>query len=331
MQIIKVRNVCQALPQTISYLNEHGRVEPSRGGEVLVAPTPMMTITEHPRERVLFSAKRNANPFFHLAEAMWMLSGRNDAKFLDRFIHDFSTKYAEEDGTLHDAYGYRWRAGFGADQLSAVVDRLIQDPLDRQSVIQMWDPSIDFNDDLLRKWKSKPCNTNIYLRINENKLDMTVCCRSNDMLWGCHGSNAVHFSILQEYLAARIDVEIGTMYQLSNNAHVYLNQSHIIKKDLEDDRYSNNHIYPISMFTDPEYIDEDTDEFLLNYENDKIIDESDYANGWFANTLGKALHAHKLYKQKQFTAALMVAEEIEAMDWRIACYEWIERKSQSAA
>jgi thymidylate synthase len=53
-------------------------------------------------------------------------------------------------------------------------------------------------------------------------LDLTVLCRSNDVVWGAYGANAVHFSVLQEYLAGRIGVDVGVMYQFSNNYHGYV-------------------------------------------------------------------------------------------------------------
>ena len=277
MWINQARNVCEALPKTIAHLLTYGVEENSRAGPVIVAPHPIMTITKHPRERVLFNYKRDANPFFHLAEAIWMLAGRYDAKFLDMFVKTFSAQYAEADGALHDAYGFRWRHGVGFDQLDHVVDKLVLNQFDRQCVIQMWDASGAF-EDLRGEWKGRPCNTHAYLRINNHKLDLTVCCRSNDMLWGAHGANAVHFSILQEYLAARIDVDIGAMYQLSNNAHVYTSVLGDLTPDvLEDNRYYSGTIMPVVMFDEPECIDDDIKQFMQNLE-DGCLNDNSYAN-----------------------------------------------------
>jgi hypothetical protein len=271
---------------------------------------------------------------FHMAEAIWMLAGRYDAIFLDRFVKTFSTQYAEHDGALHDAYGFRWRSGFDFDQLEYVIDKLSGNHFDRQAVIQMWDAGGIF-DDLRGSWKSRPCNTHAYLRVNDHKLDLTVSCRSNDMLWGAHGANAVHFSVLQEYLAARIDVEIGTMYQLSNNAHVYteiLGRS-VDKNDLDivknlwDNRYVTDTLLPIMMFEEPESIDDDVMQFMANMDAHDLSDTS-YANPWFYNTLTVAMQAHHHFKNKNYTLAMDAAREIEANDWRVACAEWIERRAK---
>lgn len=328
MKIISVRNVCQALPMTMEYLKKHGKIENSRAGKVIVAPQPMIIETTRPYERVLFNKVRDANPFFHIAEAIWMLAGRNDAMFLDRFIHDFSSRYAEKNGTLHDAYGWRWRKAFGMDQIQFVIDKLRQDPETRQCVIQMWDCS-DYAD-LTGNWKSRPCNTHIFLRVNNGKLDLTTCCRSNDMLWGAHGANAVHFSVLQEYIAASLKIQIGTMYQLSNNAHVYLDALEKLNAksmtELADNRYLMPKLEIEQLFIEPESVYCDIEIFLATMAQNSFPGQSLYFNDWFRSTLSPMMHAHYLFKKKSFKDAAMMAASIGSHDWRIACVEWLERR-----
>ena len=50
---------------------------------------------------------------------------------------------------------------------------------------------------------------------------MTVCNRSNDLIWGCCGANAVHMSYLQEYVASMVNVKVGTYTQFTQNLHAY--------------------------------------------------------------------------------------------------------------
>ena len=78
MKVINARNVNDALAAGLRYLWAEGIPETSRNGPVLVAPTPVTTVYSHPTERVLLSPTRDANPFFHLMESLWMLAGKND-------------------------------------------------------------------------------------------------------------------------------------------------------------------------------------------------------------------------------------------------------------
>jgi len=378
---INVRNVCQALPIGLDMLQKYGSREDSRAGPVLVSSRPVVTVTHQPRARVLFSSVRDANPFFHLVEAIWMLSGRDDAATLNRYVRDFGARYADDE-VMHGAYGRRWRSALGFDQLDHVVRMLIENPADRQVVIQMWDARDDYIDDndggsglrhhdvgendLRGKWKDRPCNTHVYLRVRSEKnfkssrnsaaevrlgnltvdhdqvLDLTVCCRSNDAIWGAHGANAVHFSVLQEYLAARIDVGVGTMYQLSNNYHCYVSELERLRKRafaagfndktdeiddaLIDDRYSSGEAAPMPMFIDPADIDDDVQKFMEWHDANGVSRYPRYHNPWFECTLGRAVTAHRMYRRGDLTTAVMLAKTIQAPDWRLACTEWLQRR-----
>ena len=90
------------------HLESCGIWQESRSGKVIEYPEPVMTTYKRPEERVLFYPSRDANPFFHLFEALWMLAGKNDLEYVSRFnsrMKDFS-----DDGKiLNGAYGHRWR------------------------------------------------------------------------------------------------------------------------------------------------------------------------------------------------------------------------------
>jgi len=223
--IVQAKNVNEALGEGLSLLKKVAVKAPSRNGEVLVAPGPVITEYENPKDRVLFSPLRDANPFFHLMEALWMLGGHNDVAWPQQFNSKFGL-YSDDGLTVHGAYGHRWRNHFGQDQLNHIIRLLRTEPTTRRAVLAMWHPEGDL-------WKrgtaypasgvDLPCNTHIYFSIGLTGLDMTVCCRSNDIIWGAYGANAVHMSILQEYIAAAIGVPVGSYFQFSNNFHAYTN------------------------------------------------------------------------------------------------------------
>src|SRR5438132_1676713 len=115
MHILTVGGVNEAYAKGLQFLMKKGKWRPSRAGEVVALDEPLAIVYERPLERVLFNPMRDANPFFHLFEALWLLAGRRDARWLDRFVGDFSSRFAEEDGTLHGSYGFRWRKHFDLD------------------------------------------------------------------------------------------------------------------------------------------------------------------------------------------------------------------------
>jgi len=322
-------NVCENYRNGVELIRHIGQVQDSRNGEVLVAPYPVMTVYEHPTERVLFDRKRKANPFFHLMEALWMLHGRNDVTWLDKYVSTFSDRFGEEDGTQYGAYGYRWRQHFELDQLDYVVFALTNNPTDRRVVISMWDTDTD-----LGKMTAKdlPCNTHIYPRIVNGALDLTIMCRSNDIVWGAYGANAVHFSMLQEYLAGRIGVSIGKLYQFSNNWHAYTDVLDKVAPkgyNVEMSPYYYGVVGPAAIGDQWDHWDMDLSEFMTWHDGwwgDRTFHITKYRNKWFkdvAEPMVRTWHSYKNSKNGLSLNPRIDAAEIKASDWRAAAMEWV--------
>ena len=84
---------------------------PSRVGQVMTVVEPVIVTYQRPLERVLFNKARDANPFLHLYESLWMLAGRNEIAMLEYYAADFGKFVRDKDDPDHQngAYGYRWR------------------------------------------------------------------------------------------------------------------------------------------------------------------------------------------------------------------------------
>lgn len=351
MHVIKERNVNGLLVSGLEYLGTHGVEQKSRNGSVFVAPTPVTSVYLQPCERVLFEEKRDANPFFHLFECLWMLSGRNKVSDLNRYVSNFGERYADN-GVIHGAYGHRWRHALGFDQLDAAVRRLRENPDDRQCVIQMWNAAIftddmgygEASDDLCGGWKDRPCNTHVYLRVRsdpvtragdlciDQRLDLTVCCRSNDIIWGAYGANAVHFSFLQEYLAGRIGVEVGVMYQVSNNWHGYTEVLEKLGDPLDlsgTDPYDDATVRAMPIGTNFDKWDDDLHKFMTWHDGGARNPhglENEFVNTWFRDVAVPMCRANSMRRDGDKEGALEVLRTVTATDWRMAAEEWMKRR-----
>ena len=197
------------------YTLRDGEIEKTRNGHVRTLQSPQLFTVQNPRERVLFHPKRNANPYLHVMETVWMFAGSNEVDFLLPFSKQMG-EYAN-DGVVNGANGLRWRTHFNRDQIIGTIQELKERPDSRQAVIAMYDPSQDYSP----HWKDRPCNTHIYFRVVNGKLDMTVCNRSNDVVWGMCGANAVHMTYLQELVASGIRRPVGRYHVMTNNLHIY--------------------------------------------------------------------------------------------------------------
>lgn len=174
----------------------------------------------NPRERWVFSRHPAMNPAFAIAEVFWILSGRNDAKFVNFWNKDLKT-YAGETDTYHGAYGFRIRNHFGIDQLERAFAALRGDSTSRQVVIQIWDPKYDLPAvDGSAVSKDIPCNVCSMLKIRDGRLEWTQVMRSNDIFRGLP-HNFIQFTMLQEILAGWLEVEVGAYHHVSDSLHVY--------------------------------------------------------------------------------------------------------------
>lgn len=137
MLSIAARNVNQAYVEGLWKMKILGVEADSRNGKVRRIPGPVATTYYKPTERMLLNPKRDANPFFHIFEGVWMLAGRNDVEFVKRFNSNIG-QYSDDEKTLAGAYGYRWRHYFGEDQLKWLVNHLASGPNSRHAVLQMF-------------------------------------------------------------------------------------------------------------------------------------------------------------------------------------------------
>lgn len=330
MEVITARNINEAWDQAKIFLNGCHIVRPSRVGEVWEYSTPVTTEYLRPRERVLFNAERNPNPFFHFFEALWMLAGREDVAWISQFNARMK-EYSDDGEKFHGAYGYRWRYAFDmdggaeddyADQLPKIARMLGSNPDDRRAVLTMWNPLWDLERPDV---KDLPCNTQAYFKIRENKLTMTVCCRSNDIAWGAYGSNVVHFSMLQEYMAAAIGVDVGKYWQISDSWHAYTEKWEQVggsSKIPSRDYYAMEACKPYPMIVGSvAMFDEDLETFM----DDTIPDrEKGFSEPFFPFVVMPMFYAWKAYKNSDLPSALQFISCCAAEDWRLAGRVWLE-------
>lgn len=335
MYVIDVNNVNDALPQAINLLKHHGKVVVSRGMETIEMPGPVSTVYRQPTRRVLFDQDRDANPFFHLMESLWIIGGSNRVE-LPKLFMDSIDRFSDDGKTFHGAYGHRLRRAFGYDQLTAAISILQEKPDSRQVVLSIWNGQ----EDLGAVTKDLPCNDLIMLKVREGKLNMTVCNRSNDAIWGAYGANVVQFSMLQEWLAASIGVEVGHYVQQSDSFHVYTDNPFWCLVSGEDYQEFYAHYYGVSVEPYPLAVSKlDAAMFRgdcemlchMAEEHGGSLLVCEYNSTFFQDVVVPVIHTYAAYKDKNYAEALSHAATIQASDWRMVMTQWVQRRADRAA
>jgi len=159
--------------------------------------------------------KRNWSEDYAEAEWQWYLSGdRNIAKLGELYgkVPAIWKRMADEQGNVNSNYGWQW---YRNDQLRKVINNLGQNHESRQAAISIYDGKEidDYANDT-------PCTYAVQFTILDNKLNMSVVMRSND-LWYGFCNDQYQFSNLQMYVAYELNLPVGTYYHFAHNLHLY--------------------------------------------------------------------------------------------------------------
>jgi hypothetical protein len=346
-RVIQVEDVNEALWWLIRHSGWQywPNVSP-RGMPTLEHDGPLITDYHKPVQRVLFDPTRDANPFFHFFEALWILNGDDDVAFL-KFFNGNIAKYSDDGERFHAPYGYRLRKFFAMDQLLKSVSMLRHEPATRQVVLQIW----DCLSDLGTKTRDMPCNDLIFLKMRDGKLNMSVLCRSNDAVWGAYGANAVQFSTLQEWVAGAVGAEVGVYRQFSDSLHLYLDdESGKVWKRLQEanvdfDPYRTHCVRPYPLWTGWDSSPQAWLNELACFMSCARIDMTSESKPitlrlnvpylrdvalplWKAWRHWKNVGTVWNTRNERINAAQEELLACEASDWKLAAMQWLERRRE---
>ena len=168
-----------------------------------------------PRARRITNEMRSWKEDYAEAEWQWYLSGdRNTAKLGELYgkVPEIWKRMADGKGNVNSNYGYQWKRN---DQIGYVINLLKNEPDTRQATISIYDGKEHdkFSTDT-------PCTYAVQFTNVENRLNMCVTMRSND-LWYGFCNDQYQFSMLQEMMSNKLRVETGAYYHFAHNMHLY--------------------------------------------------------------------------------------------------------------
>jgi len=175
---------------------------------------------EHPTDMVILNVERNWNREYADAEWKWYLSGdRNISKLGDLYgkIPPIWKRMADKDGNVNSNYGWQWKRN---EQLDNVIAMLESNPDTRQAAISIYDAK-EINDGHYKN--DTPCTYAVQFTILNNKLNMAVVMRSND-LWFGFCNDQYCFASLQMLVAYELGIQCGEYYHYAHNLHLYNNK-----------------------------------------------------------------------------------------------------------
>ena len=169
----------------------------------------------NPQDNKIINRERNWNLKYAEAEWQWYLSADpRVSKLGDIYgrVPIIWERMADANGEVNSNYGYQWMRH---SQLDTVVHMLKTKPDTRQAVISIYDGK-----EIYEYERDTPCTYAIQFTIVNNRLNMCVTMRSND-LWYGFCNDQYQFSMIQEMISLELGIEPGVYYHFAHNMHLY--------------------------------------------------------------------------------------------------------------
>lgn len=171
-----------------------------------------------PRQRLPYIAARKANPVFLMAETLWSLAGRRDLEMIGYYAS--SMRFSSADGVSlgGSAYGHALfnpREGDTESSFDRVLELLRTERDSKRGYIPVFSAAelaISDNPDLA-------CLAGLHLLVRDGRLHMVCHMRANDLYLGLLG-DVFSFTMVQEYAALQLGLELGQYTHTIGSAHV---------------------------------------------------------------------------------------------------------------
>lgn len=166
---------------------------------------------KNPLDNNINTSFRNWKSDYAELEWQWYLSENPNAEDIAK-VAKIWNKCMDVNGYVNSNYGWQWSRG---KQLDYVINELKLNPESRRASISIYDAKERYNFE-----NDTPCTYAINFYILNNKLNMSVMMRSNDLWYGfCNDQYC--FSKLQEMISNELKIQIGSYYHFVNNIHLY--------------------------------------------------------------------------------------------------------------
>ena len=207
--IINIEDGVNGYVDLVKHVLEHGKEVAPRGMKTLEIEDAIIRI-DNVFNTLPLEVGRGTVPGIGAVEACQLLAGVTIPDLVISVGPQFAN-YAEDNGLFHGAYGPRT-----AGQYDMIIDRLMQDPDTRQAVVTIWNPQLD----LQERKRDYPCTILHQFRIRNNKLNMSVYMRSNDVWLGA-AYDFFQFTRVQIAMASVLGIEPGTYNHHVGSLHIY--------------------------------------------------------------------------------------------------------------
>lgn len=275
---IEIENGVNGYVDLVQYVLNNGEEAAPRGMKTREIEDAVIHI-EDVYHTLPLKIGRGTVPGIGAVEACQLLSGTSFPKTVIAVGPQFKN-YTEDNGVFHGAYGLRTNG-----QYDAVIDKLKNDSDSRQAVVTIWNPEYD-NQPSKRDY---PCTVLHQFRIRNNKLNMSVYMRSNDVWLGA-AYDFFQFTQVQIALASVLGIEPGKYAHHVGSLHIYEQHYEAAEKLTKT-----NELVDIPSITGATWLDVKASAMaaINAVDNGTILPRLNEAEAWHANAMITAIEKNK--------------------------------------
>lgn len=209
MRVIEVMNGVTGYALLVDYVMSRGKRRTPRGLATLDAG-PITIVMHDVTHSLPLGVGRGVSRRVAAVEAVQLIGAFSDPQLTVAASPNF-TRFLEPNHRFYGAYGQRIR-----DQLPVTLHKLRLDKDSRQAVITLWDPWLDNQPSHL----DYPCTVALNLAIVDDRLDLNVVMRSQDV-WLGTPYDWFQFTQLQQTAARILKIEPGLYRHTTWSTHIY--------------------------------------------------------------------------------------------------------------
>lgn len=181
-------------------------------------------ILTNPRSRVPEKTLRPINVPFAIANVLWVLAGYDRLAWIDRY-NQKGRQFSEGGVILEGAFGPRL-FGKSKGTVAHCIRLLAEDPSTRRAVAPIFLPT-----DVIKPKRDTPCAALIQFFVRNEQLHMLVTMRSQSA-FNIMPYDTFLFTMVMEYVAATLGVELGFYHHVCGSLHVYEEERGAIRSSL---------------------------------------------------------------------------------------------------
>ena len=173
-------------------------------------------ILSNPRNRIIGIPERKCSLPLAIGEFAWHLAGSKDGDFIKFYSKKWEEYCSSNNTVTGSSYGHTIKRSCPTNILENIIELLGNDSNSRRAIIYFGNNKDQFDLNNI----DVSCADSVHFLIRDEKLICITTMRSNDLYFG-FPYDVFFFTMLQEFVAGKLNIQLGDYIHVANSLHIY--------------------------------------------------------------------------------------------------------------